>query len=84
MKRHSTRVRGRCQHCHQQPARSRNKDGRRHLDLARRQHAQSIGGGVIVLIVLMSTVGVRMLVGVSMCIIFMLVLLMNQPRMLKQ
>ena len=85
MKRHPIRVLGRRQPCHQQqPARSCNKNGRWHLDLARRHQAQSIGGGVIVRIVLMVTIGVLLVVGIRMRGTFVLVLLMNQPRLLKQ
>ena len=73
---------------HQQrnkPDRGRYEAGRRHLDLARRQQTHSIGSRVIVRIVLVPVISVRMvMVGVSMSVVFMLVLLMNDPRMLKQ
>ena len=84
MKRHSVRVGGRCKQCHQQPTRSRHEGRRRNVDLARRQHAQSIGGGMIVRVMFMPGIGVRMMVGLSMRVMSMLVLLMNEPRMLKQ
>lgn len=54
------------------------------MDLAHCQHAQSIGGGVIVRIVLMLPirVGVMMIIGSR--FVIMLVLVMNEPGMFQQ